>query len=90
LKSGNIYEFLALHAQAGEGNAAKKAAPYFEKALAAFKNPPDKIRIMLLTADALRRSGNNGNAVKMLEQIITTWPKLPETDAARELLKRWK
>lgn len=85
LKSGRIYEFMALHAQAGEGDAAKRSAPHFENALKAYTEPADKIRILLLTADALRRSDEKKAAVKLLNKAAETYPKAPETEAVKAM-----
>ena len=86
LKSGPIFEFMALHSQAGTDTPELEANEWFKLALQNYSKVPDKIRILLEQADARRREGTNRPAVKLLEKIISDYPTAPETEAARAWL----
>lgn len=86
LHSGTIFEFMALHSQAGSQAPELAANEWFKLALPAYSSTPDKIRILLEQADARRREGAARKAAKLLENIISDYPSAPETDAARQWL----
>ncbi|MDB6069839.1 MAG: hypothetical protein JWL81_1010 [Verrucomicrobiales bacterium] len=83
LKSGPIFEFMALHSQAGTDTPELEANGWFKLALANYPKTPDKIRVLLEQADARRREGSLKPAVKILNKIIEDYPTAPETEAAR-------
>ena len=88
LKSGPIFEFLALHSQAGTDTPELEANGWFKLALQHYRAVPDKIRILLEQADARRREGSSKPAAKILTKIITDYPTAPETEAARSWLQQ--
>lgn len=88
LESGTIYEFMGLHAQAGKPKAARDATPWLTKAAAAYRTPADQLRITLARADVLRRDGDRQAAIKVLRDAAEQFGKLPESEAARALLKQ--
>ena len=88
LKSGTIYEYLALHAQAGEVNAARAAGPWLDLAARTYAAPADRLRVELERADALRRDGDKRAAMKVLQTAAETHAKLPEAEAAQAFLKQ--
>ncbi|MES2706810.1 MAG: TIGR03790 family protein [Verrucomicrobiota bacterium] len=88
LKSGTIYEFMALHSQAGAKLPELAANEWFKLALQTYTSAPDKIRIRLEQADAYRREGSPKKAVKVLNDIISDFPAAPETEAARMQLQQ--
>lgn len=90
LKSGPIFEFMALHSQAGTDTPELEANEWFKLALANYSAVPDKIRILLQQADARRREGTNKPAIKILEKVIEDYPGVPETEAARAWLQQLK
>jgi len=88
LRSGPIFEFMALHAQAGTDTPELEANEWFKLALQNYSRIPDRIRILLEQADARRREGTNKPAIKLLEKIIADYPTAPETEAARAWLQQ--
>lgn len=88
LKSGPIFEFMALHSQAGTDTPELEANEWFKLALQHYAKAPDRIRILLEQADARRREGTNKPAIKLLEKIIADYPAAPETEAARAWLQQ--
>lgn len=88
LKSGAIFEFMALHSQAGTNTPELEANGWFKLALQNYSPVPDKIRILLEQADARRREGTNKPAIKILEKIIADYPAAPESEAARAWLQQ--
>ena len=88
LESGTIYEFMGLHSQAGKTKAARDATPWFTKAATAYRTPADQLRITLARADVLRRDGDRQAAIKVLRDAAEQFGKLPESEAARVLLKQ--
>lgn len=88
LKSGTIFEFMALHSQAGTDTPELEANEWFKLALQNYSAVPDKIRILLQQADARRREGTNKPAIKLLDKIIADYPTAPETEAARAWLQQ--
>ena len=88
LKSGPIFEFMALHSQAGTDTPELEANEWFKLALQNYSKTPDKIRILLEQADARRREGTNKPAIKLLEKIIADYSAAPETEAARAWLQQ--
>ena len=87
LKSGPIFEFMALHAQADSLTPELEANPWFRLALQHYPAAPDKIRILLEQADARRREGSAKPAIKLLTKITEDFPAAPETQAARAWLQ---
>jgi len=90
LKSPDIYEFLALHAQSGEGSSWVKAEKWFKLAEKTASAPDDKIRLPFLMADAYRRDGFHKQAAKLLSGVIEKFPSAPEAAAAKALLEQMK
>jgi uncharacterized protein (TIGR03790 family) len=90
LKSSDIYEFLALHAQAGEGSSWVKSEKWFKLAEKTATATDDRIRLPFLMADAYRRDGFPKQAVKLLNGVIEKFPKAPETAAAKALVEQIK
>lgn len=90
LKSETILEFLALHAQAGEGKSWPKAEKWFQQAEALATAPEDKLRLQFLMADAHRRDGNNKQAAKLLNAVIEKNPAAPEAAAAKAWVQQMK
>ncbi len=90
LKSPDIYEFLALHAQSGEGNSWVKAEKWFKLAEKAATAQDDKIRLKFLMADAYRRDGFPKQAVKLLNEVVEKFPAAPEAAAAKSLVEQMK
>lgn len=88
LNSGTIFEFMALHSQAGTDAPELAASEWFKLAGQAYTSTPDKIRILLEQADARRREGSSRKAAKMLSDIVAAYPAAPETEAARLLLQQ--
>lgn len=88
LRSGPIFEFMALHSQAGTDTPELEANEWFKLALQQYTAVPDKIRILLQQADARRREGTAKPAIKILEKIIADYPAAPETEAARAWLQQ--
>ena len=88
LKSGPIFEYMALHSQAGTDTPELEANEWFKLALQNYPAGPDKIRILLEQADARRREGTPKPAIKLLEKIITDYPNVPATEAARAWLQQ--
>ncbi len=88
LKSGAVFEFMALHSQAGTDTPELEANEWFKLALQHYTAVPDKIRIFLQQADARRREGTNKPAVRILEKIIADFPTAPETESARAWLQQ--
>jgi len=88
LKSGTIFEYMALHSQAGTDTPELEANEWFKLALQTYASVPDKIRILLEQADARRREGTSKPAVKILEKIIADYPAAPATEAARAWLQQ--
>jgi len=88
LKSGSIFEYMALHAQASSDTPELQANQWFKLALQNYPAVPDKIRILLEQADARRREGTPKPAIKLLEKIIADYPKVPATEAARAWLQQ--
>lgn len=88
MKSGTIYEFLGLHAQAGTSGSSKAADPWLTRAEKTFPDNPDKVRVLLEKADALRREGNTSAAAKVLQDITKRYPGELATDAARAWLEQ--
>ena len=88
LKSPEIYEYMALHSQNGGGKTHDKAAPWLELAAKAWKTPADRIRILLLKADALRRDGEKKSAIRVLTGITELYPTEPATAAAKAWLEQ--
>lgn len=89
LKSTTIYEFLALHAQAGGGKSWPKAEQWFQLA-DSVANPEDKLRLAFLKADALRRDGNTKQATKLLHSLIEQNSAAPEAAAAKAWVQHMK
>lgn len=87
LKSGPIFEFMALHSQAGTDTPELEANGWFKLALANYSKVPDKIRVLMEQADARRREGSNKPAIKILNKIIEDYPGAAETEAARAWLQ---
>ena len=83
LKSGPIFEFMALHSQAGSSTPELEANGWFRLALQNYPATPDKIRVLLEQADARRREGAPKPAIKLLTKITEDYPNAPETAAAR-------
>jgi len=83
LKSPDIYEFLALHAQAGDTKAWPAAKQWFEAALKLATDSGDQIRIQFLMADAMRRDGDTKQATRTLNAVVEKYPAAPEAAAAR-------
>jgi hypothetical protein len=79
---------MALHSQAGTDTPELEANQWFKLALQHYSAVPDKIRILLLQADARRREGTNKPAIKLLDKIIADYPTAPETEAARAWLQQ--
>ncbi|MDB6132980.1 MAG: hypothetical protein JWM59_1223 [Verrucomicrobiales bacterium] len=88
LKSGPIYEFMALHSQAGTETPELAAAEWFKLALQTYTSAPDKIRILMEQADARRREGSGRKAAKILSDLLEDYPKAPEVEAARAWLQQ--
>jgi uncharacterized protein (TIGR03790 family) len=88
LKSGSIFEFMALHSQAGSETPELEADQWFKLAIQNYSAVPDKIRIYLEQADAWHREGKPKSAAKVLEKIIADYPSAPETEAARLRLQQ--
>ncbi len=88
LDSPELYEYLALHSQNGGGKVHPKAAPWLELAGKAWKAPADRIRILMLKADALRRDGERKEAIKILTGITGLYPEEAGTAAARVWLEQ--
>ena len=88
LKSGTIFEFMALHSQAGSQTPQLEADQWFKLALQNYSAVPDKIRIRLEEADAWHREGKAKIAAKTLEKIISDYPSAPESEAARIRLQQ--
>jgi len=88
LKSPDLYEFIALHSQAGGGKVWPAAKDWFESALKYASDPGDRIRIQLLMADALRRDGETKQATRTLNAIIEKSPAAPEAAAARAWIQQ--
>jgi hypothetical protein len=88
LKSGTVFEFMALHSQAGTDTPELAANEWFKLASQTYTAAPDKIRILMEQADARRREGSTKKAVKILNDILTTWPGVPEAEAARAWLQQ--
>jgi hypothetical protein len=89
LKSPEIYEFLALHAQAGDNKDWPAAKKWFELALKAAK-PSEQIRLQFLMADAMRRDGDTKDALRLLEAVAEKNATAPEAVAARALVQQIK
>ena len=90
LKSPDIYEFLALHAQAGEGKSWAKAEQWFQLAEKTATAPEDKLRLQFLMADALRRDGDTKKATKLLNAVVEKNPAAPEAAAAKAWVQQIK
>ena len=88
LKSPVIYEFLALHAQAGEKKAWPSAEPWFNKALEFSPAAEAKARVQFLMADALRRDGETKQAIKLLNALVEKNPSAPAAAAATALVQQ--
>ena len=90
LKSAAVYEFMGLHAQAGDVKAYKAAQPWLELAAQHAKDKTDAALIVFLKADALRRDGDEGAAKKLLTAYAEANPAAPEAIAARALVQQIK
>lgn len=90
LKSPDIYEFLALHAQAGEKDAWPASKKWFELAEKSAPAPADKIRLQFLMADALRRDGDTRQATRILNAVVEKNPAAPEAAAAKAWVQHIK
>ncbi len=89
LQSPEVYEFLALHSQAGlTSSTAKAATPHLEAAGPLYRNTVDRIRLLLLKADALRRDGDRKACMKLLNGIIELYPNELATATARAWLEQ--
>ena len=90
MKSADIYEFLALHAQAGDVKAWAAARKWFELAEKTATDPRDKMRLQFLMADALRRDGDTKQATKLLNALVEKNPAAPEAAAAKAWVQQIK
>jgi uncharacterized protein (TIGR03790 family) len=90
LKSADIYEFLALRAQANEGKSWPKAEKWFRLAEKMAVDPADNIHLQFLMADALRRDGDTKQAAKMLNAIAEKYPAAPEVTTVKALVQQMK
>ncbi len=90
MKSADIYEFLALHAQAGDVKAWAAAKKWFELAAKTATDPGDKMRLQFLMADALRRDGDTKQATKLLNALTEKNPAAPEAAAAKAWVQHIK
>jgi uncharacterized protein (TIGR03790 family) len=90
LKSPAIYEFMALHAQAGDAKAFPAAKPWLELAEQHTTQAADKSLIVFLKADALRRDGDHRAASKLLSEFADKVSSAPEAAAARALVQQIK
>ncbi|HWB03518.1 MAG TPA: TIGR03790 family protein [Verrucomicrobiales bacterium] len=88
LKSPAIYEFLALHAQAGENKNWPAAQKWFDLAAKSTTTTEGLIRLQFLMADAMRRDGDNRKAIKLLNGVVEKYPSAPEAGAARTLVQQ--
>ena len=90
LKSPAIYEYLALHAQAGGVKPWPAAKPWFELAEKAATDPVDRMLIQFLTADALRRGDDTRQATKVLNALVEKFPASPEAAASKAWVQQIK
>jgi hypothetical protein len=89
LKSPDIYEFLALHAQASStDNAWPLAKKWFDLALKSATASDDRLRVPFLMADAMRRDGDNRLATRTLNALVEKNPAAPEAIAARAWIQQ--
>jgi uncharacterized protein (TIGR03790 family) len=88
LKSPVIYEFMALHAQAGDNKDWPAAEKWFNLESKVTTTVQGLIRIQFLMADAMRRDGDSKQAKKVLKSIADKYPAMPEAAAARALLQQ--
>lgn len=89
LNSPVIYEFLALHAQAGAKKAWPAAEQWFTAAMAA-ATPEGQMRLQFLMADAMRRDGDTKQATKLLNAVAEKNPAAPEAAAARAWIQQMR
>jgi uncharacterized protein (TIGR03790 family) len=87
-KSPAIYEFLALHAQAGDVKKWPAAEKWFDLAEKATTTKEGQIRLQFLKADAMRRDGDTKKAVKTLKEVAEKSASAPEAVAARALIQQ--
>lgn len=90
LKSGTIYEFMGLHAQANSEKPDKDAEKWLALAEKNYSAAADRLRVGMERADAQRRAGNRRAAVKTLENLVKAYGQAPEAQAAREWLQQLK
>ncbi len=90
LKSTAIYEYLALHAQAGDVKAVPASKKWFELARTVATDPTEKMLLQFLMADAQRRDGDTKQATKILNALIEKDPASPEAATAKAWVQQIK
>jgi uncharacterized protein (TIGR03790 family) len=88
LKSPVIYEFLALHSQAGPNKDWPAAEKWFNLESKVTTSVEGLVRIQFLMADAMRRDGDTKQALKVLNAVAEKYPAFPEAVAARMLVQQ--
>lgn len=81
LKSGMLYEALALQTAAGKDMA--KASGALDKAYGMYEKPADKLRVRMHQADFMRSAGKKQEAVVFLRKLEKEFAGIPEVDAVK-------